>query len=105
MNQTYPTTSTDYDFAFLSPLLRGVFRKAELKDCSKTGYIKHLNRPKLKFVKGAFLYYQFFFESHSDVCWDFLDIFLERINGDKRRQDSFRAAIFRIGNALLKQKD
>lgn len=55
MNQTYPSSSIDYDFSFLSPLLRGVFRKSELQNCGKTGYIKYLNKPKLKFVKGEFL--------------------------------------------------
>lgn len=52
MNEGYPSSTGDYDMTFLSPLVRSVFKKDELKECGKTGYIKHLNREKLRFVKG-----------------------------------------------------
>lgn len=52
MNETYPTSTVDYDFVFLFPLLRSIFKTGELKQCAKSGQIKHLNREKLKFAKG-----------------------------------------------------
>lgn len=52
MNESYPTSTVDYDCAFLSPVLRSIFKRNELKQCGETGLIKHLNREKLKFAKG-----------------------------------------------------
>lgn len=52
MNDSYPSSTADYDFAFLCPFLRSIFKTDELKQCGKTGLIKHLNREKLKFAKG-----------------------------------------------------
>lgn len=52
MNESYPTSTADYDFAFLQPLLRGVFDRKDLEQCGETGYINKLSIPKLKFAKG-----------------------------------------------------
>lgn len=52
MNNTYPTSTADYDFVFLKILLKNVFEKLELIECAKTGLINKLKRDKLQFVRG-----------------------------------------------------
>lgn len=63
MNQSYPTSTADYDFAFLDPFLRGVFETDELRECGETGYIKNLGRDKLKFAKGYHRYFKLSLEN------------------------------------------
>lgn len=53
MNNTYPSTTVDYDKLFLFDLLRAVFTENDLLECGTKHTIQHLNRPKLKFVKGV----------------------------------------------------
>lgn len=54
MNSTYPSSTIDYDKLFLFDLLQAVFTKADLKKCGLRGTIQHLDRGKLKFVKGFY---------------------------------------------------
>lgn len=54
MNAIYPKTSSDFDMEFLNRLLRGIYTKAELKNCASQRSLKVLNVAKLKFSKGIF---------------------------------------------------
>lgn len=53
LNIQYPMKHEDYDEKFIRQLMKAIFRKPELKKCSKTNSLKSLNRPKLKFAKGV----------------------------------------------------
>lgn len=55
MNDSYPSSTDQYDFAFLNPLIKSAFERDELIECGKTKYIINLNRSKLKFAKAKFL--------------------------------------------------
>lgn len=53
-NDTYPLNTVDYDERFLFNLMKAVFSKNDLIKCGQTSKINHLDRDKIKFVKGLF---------------------------------------------------
>lgn len=57
-NNVYPLCSADYDVRFLYKLCIGVFAKDDFIESARTGKIQHLDRIKLKFVKGTSYFYE-----------------------------------------------
>lgn len=54
MNDSYPTSTSDYDKLFLFDLSKEIFTKKELRACGKCRSLMKLNRVKLKFIKEIF---------------------------------------------------
>lgn len=52
MNTTYPYTSSDFDGEFIHKIMKAVFTKKDLTECTKALSLRGLNRSKLKLVKG-----------------------------------------------------
>lgn len=55
MNDSYPTSTADYDHTFLKLFLRNVFERSDLKECARTGNVRGLNSEKYQFVKCKFM--------------------------------------------------
>lgn len=105
MNNTYPSTTVDYDKLFLFDLLRAVFTKSDLFKCGTQCSLQHLNRPKLKFAKGFFVYSPFhtlFTYLYYKICFSFniTAVFSERVNADKIRFDDFKKYTIEIGQSI-----
>lgn len=106
MNSTYPKTTSDFDKEFLWYLLNGVFTKAELKLCGNASSLRTLKPDKLKFVKGKSLNYCYESSNYEYNNWfsliyiNNLAIFAQRVDGDKKRMDSFRQNTMEISQRI-----
>lgn len=79
MNDSYPSSTEDYDKVFLLDLLKAVFPKKELVSCGKKRSLMELNRSKRQFAK---------------------DIFLERVGNDNKRYKKFKEFVIEIGQSI-----
>lgn len=106
MNSTYPTTSSDSDYYFLSRLLKQVFKTNELKESGQLSMIRNLKRNKLGLVKGDIRYWLDLIHlqlTNSYLIIFIADIFAVRAGDDEaglKRQKKFREIAIKIGQSL-----